>query len=75
MGVMRMVGAVDVSWVAPLIPKLKDPVDIDQLSGVRKSLIDLITSWTYANPLVKKDIPLCPFAPCKERFGCVVAIG
>ena len=37
MGVMRMVSAVDVSWVAPLIPKLKDPVDIDQLSGVRKS--------------------------------------
>ena len=36
MGVMRMASAVDVSWVAPLIPKLKDPVDIDRLSGIRR---------------------------------------
>ncbi len=30
---MRMVSAIDVNWVAPLLPKLKDPVDIDKLSG------------------------------------------
>ena len=31
-----MACAIDVSWVAPLIPKLKDPVDIDRLSGIKK---------------------------------------
>ena len=30
---MRMVSAIDVNWVAPLLPKLKDPVDVDKLSG------------------------------------------
>ena len=30
---MRMVSAIDVNWVAPLLPKLKDEVDVDRLSG------------------------------------------
>ena len=33
MGFMRMVSLIDVDWVAPLLPKLRDPVDIDKLSG------------------------------------------
>ena len=32
MGVMRMVSAIDVQWVAPLMPKLKDSVDVKRLS-------------------------------------------
>ena len=35
MGIMRMVSAVQVEWVAPLIPKLKDEVDVDRLSGIK----------------------------------------
>ena len=30
---MRMVSAIDVNWVAPLLPKLKDPVDVDRLNS------------------------------------------
>ena len=38
MGIMRMVSAIEVRWVAPLLPKLKDPVDVDRLnSGTSKS--------------------------------------
>ena len=33
MGIMRMVSAIEVSWVAPLLPKLKDPVDVDRLNS------------------------------------------
>ena len=33
MGIMRMVSAIDVNWVAPLLPKLKDPVDVDRLNS------------------------------------------
>jgi len=33
MGFMRMVSLIDVDWVAPLLPKLRDPVDIERLSG------------------------------------------
>ena len=36
MGIMRMVSAVKVEWVAPLIPKLKDEIDIDRLSGIKR---------------------------------------
>jgi len=36
MGFMRMVSAIDVNWVAPLLPKLKDEVDVDRLSGRTK---------------------------------------
>ena len=36
MGFMRMVSAIDVNWVAPLLPKLKDEVDVDSLSGRTK---------------------------------------
>ena len=28
-----MVSAIDVNWVAPLLPKLKDPVDVDRLNS------------------------------------------
>lgn len=31
-----MASLIDVDWVAPLLPKLRDPVDIDRLSGHRK---------------------------------------
>ena len=34
MGIMRMVSAIDVNWVAPLLPKLKDPVDVDRLNNL-----------------------------------------
>lgn len=37
MGVMKMVSAIDVQWVADLIPLLKDPVDVKRLSRDRKS--------------------------------------
>ena len=37
MGLMRMASLIDVDWVAPLLPKLRDPVDIDRLSGHRKT--------------------------------------
>lgn len=40
MGVMRMVSAIDVNWVAPLLPKLKDPVDIDRLNDPTKADIE-----------------------------------
>ena len=33
MGIMRRVSAIDVNWVAPLLPKLKDPVDVDRLNS------------------------------------------
>ena len=33
-----MVSAVEVEWVAPLIPKLNDEVDIDRLSGIKKQI-------------------------------------
>ena len=33
MGIMRMVSAIDVDWVAELLPKLKDPVDVDRLNS------------------------------------------
>lgn len=33
MGIMRMVSAIDVHWVAELLPKLKDPVDVDRLNS------------------------------------------
>lgn len=33
MGIMRMVSAIDVQWVADLIPLLKDPVDVQRLSN------------------------------------------
>jgi len=32
---MRMVSAIDVNWVSALLPNLKDPVDVDRLSGKR----------------------------------------
>ena len=35
---MRMVSAIDVNWVAPLLPKLKDEVDVDRLSGRFKAI-------------------------------------
>ena len=38
MGIMRMVSAIDVNWVAPLLPKLKDPVDVDRLNSGGSSM-------------------------------------
>ena len=36
-----MVSAIEVSWVAPLLPKLKDPVDVDRLnSGASKKELE-----------------------------------
>jgi hypothetical protein len=32
LGIMRMASAIDVQWVAELIPMLKDPVDVQRLS-------------------------------------------
>jgi len=36
MGVMRMISAVDVSWIADQIPKLKDEVDVQKLSSTKQ---------------------------------------
>ena len=33
MGIMRMISAIDVNWVAPLLPKLKDPIDVKKLNN------------------------------------------
>ena len=33
MGIMRMISAIDVNWVAPLLPKLKDPIDVHKLNN------------------------------------------
>jgi len=41
MGIMRMVSAIDVNWVASLLPKLKDPVDVDRLnSGSNTNILE-----------------------------------
>ena len=36
---MRMASLIDVEWVAPLLPKLKNPVDIDKLSGLKPKIL------------------------------------
>ena len=36
MGIMRMASAIDVNWVADLIPNLKDPIDIERLSQTQE---------------------------------------
>lgn len=38
MGIMRMVSAIEVSWVSDLIPKLKDQVDIERLNSRQQSI-------------------------------------
>ena len=35
MGIMRMVSAIEVKWVSKLLPKLKNEVDVDALSGIK----------------------------------------
>ena len=52
MGIMRMVSAIDVNWVAPLLPKLKDPVDVDKLNYGRG------TTTAKAEEETKTEAPL-----------------
>lgn len=49
---MRLVSAIDVNWVAPLLPKLKDPVDVDRLnSGIdRSKLSETLPNGASKNP-------------------------
>ena len=38
MGIMRMISAINVNWVAPLLPKLKDPIDVHKLNNSTSSI-------------------------------------